>query len=763
MKINFGLIFSKKFRLRGIHSWLKKNIIITKTLPFIWGLILSKNIAEYGVVVILMDYFDTIWKGNMPKAAAVVNLQDGLSSIFFVVTHVLESYTGRFNVTLLCTASYVIGLLLFWISEDMSMYCGAVILIAFGRASQPSAFVRYQLMEKVGKSRGAELNLEDRNGEHDKENISELQNPENRNKDASRDEITQISSESQNRVEISGVVNSEDQNGEHGKENKEIVSELQNPENRNKDNSRDEKTEISLESQNRVENSREVNSEDQNGEDGKENKEIISELQNPENRNKDDSRYEITEISSEGQNGVENRNCSRENRDTTKSERQKRDDNKEKRVSSSEHENGGENREEKRVKLSGNLWVRSAAICGAIVGIFFPSDIETEWENPFKLAALFLGASYLLFYSGCFCYSFEEPPGSPLYKMFRVLVAALRKWKLKYPKYEGGYYWKNHKRNFHFKKKDKIRLKPQVPRLWRWLDKAAIKGVKPKEQEKSGEIYSVKEVREVKRLSALMHMSFTIWPFGLVVASANTFFVQQAVTLKSDFDINFLFIISSVSSFAANSLFKLKKLRERKPGITIVRIGAGMLCAVLCCVVAGVVELYRLRLTRNEAHGSRDRELSLSVAILIPQFLLFGLMEGLAEQGLESFYKGYLPESMEEFVEPLAKFVLGIGKLLTLPCLWIFKPWLKNSINTSHLDRYFLMLAFFNIVALLWFLYYSLKYAYKEPYPNDEEFGKVHEQESWEVDRKQLSFRSLRESSEQKASVYYRRIKSDLH
>ncbi|KAI4353244.1 hypothetical protein L6164_002209 [Bauhinia variegata] len=637
MKINFGLIFSNKFRLRGIHSWLKKNIIISKTLPFIWGLILSKKIVECGVIVILMDYFDEIWDGNMPKAAAFANLQDGLSSIFFIVTHVLESYTGCFNVTLLCTASYVIGLLLFWISKDMSMYCGAVILIAFGRASQPSAFVRYQLMEKVRKSRGAELNSEDRNGEHVKENISELQNPENPNKDdARRGKITEISSESQKRVE----------------------------------------------------NSREVNSEDQNGKHGKENKEIISELQNPEYRNKDDSKDEITEISSEGQNGVEYRNCSRENRDTTKSQRQKRDDNKEKRVSSSEHENGKENREEKRVKLSKNLRVHSAAICGAIVSIFFPSDIKTEWENPFKLAALLLGASYLLFYSGCFCYSFEEPRGSPLYKMFRVFIAALWRWKLKYPKSEEGYYWKNHKRNFHFKKKDKIRLKPQVPTLWRWLDKAAIKGVEaefdlnPEEQEKSGEIYSVKEVREVKRLSALMHMSFTIWPFGLVVASANTFFVQQAVTLKSHFGINILFIIGWVVSFAADSLFKLKKLRERKPGITIVRIGAGMLCAVLCCIVGGVVELYRLRLTRKE------EKLSLSVAVLIPQFILFGLMEGLAEEGLESFYKGYLPESMEEFAEPLAKFVLGIGKLLTLPCLWIFKPWLKNSIKTSHLDRY---------------------------------------------------------------------------
>ncbi|KAI4353249.1 hypothetical protein L6164_002214 [Bauhinia variegata] len=574
----------------------------------------------------------------------------------------------------------------------MIMYCGAVILIAFGRASQPSAFVRYQLMEKVRKSREAELNSEDRNGEH----------------------------RSARKVKI----------------------ELKTAE---------------------------VNSEDQNGEHGKENKEIGSELQNPENRNKDDSRDEITEISSEGQNGIENRNCSRENRDTTKSERQKRDDNKEKRVSSSEHENGKENREDKRVKLSRNLWVRSAAICGAIVTIFFPSDIKTEWENPFKLAALFLAASYLLFYSGCFCYRFEEPRESPLYKMFRVLVAALWKWKVKYPKSEGGYYWKNHKRNFHFKKKDKIRLKPQVPKLWRWLDKAAVKGVEaefdlnPEKQEKNGEICSVKEVREVKRLSALMHMSFTIWPFGLVVASANTFFVQQAVTLKSDFDINILFIISSVVSFAANSLFKLKKLREREPGITIVRIGGGMLCAVLCCTVAGVVELHRLRLSSKEVHGRRHRELSLSVAVLIPQFILFGLMEGLAEEGLESFYEGYLPESMEDFAQPFAKFVLGIGKLLTLPCLAIFKLWLKNSIETSHLDRYFLMLPFFNIAALLWFLYYSLKYAYKETYPSDEELGKVHEQDLWKVDRKQLNSRSLKKSNERKTSAYYRRIKSDFH
>ncbi|KAI4353265.1 hypothetical protein L6164_002228 [Bauhinia variegata] len=511
----------------------------------------------------------------------------------------------------------------------MGMLCGAVTLIAFGSTSQPSAFVRYQLKEKVRRSR---------------EVSTELQNKE-------REET-------------------EHQNRQEGEEDKEISSELQNR--------------------------------DENGNISDSNEEIIEENQNP-----DDSR---------------------ERRDTdTNSADQNKEDSKERREISSEQEDVEQNQGKLPVNLSSNLWIMSASMFGAFLGSFFPTGNETQWKDPFKVAPLFLGVAHLLFYSGCFCYSFEEPRGSPLQKIYRVFVAALRKRKLKYPDSEGEYNCENNERNFSFPRKTgdgSIRLKPQVPRLWRWLDKAAIKSGEGEKQSKNGEICSVDEVREVKHFSSLMHMSFTFWPFSLVLASANTFFVEQAGTLKPNFNVNYLFVISSVVSSTTDKLFNLKKLDKHKHGVSIVRIGVGMVCAVVCCLVAGLLELHRLSLARKEGIvQSRGKQVSMGIAVLIPQFLLMGLMEGLAQKGLEEFYSNYVPESMEGFVQPFAELVSGTGKLLTLPCIWIFTPWFKDSINNSHLDRYFLMLAGLNFLALCWFVYYSWNYAYHEPYPNDEELG----------------------------------------
>ncbi|KAI4353261.1 hypothetical protein L6164_002224 [Bauhinia variegata] len=565
----------------------------------------------------------------MRKSAIVSNLQDGLSCIFVVLTHVLESYTGQFNVILLCTASYVMGLSLLWSSKRFGTISQAVALIAFGRASTIKNFVRHQLEEKVRK-----------------------------------------------RGKNSAEASSDNKNRERG----------------------------------------ETSSEHQKGEDSQENKEIST---NSGNGNRD----EITEISSENL----NRDDSRESRGTNY-EHFDKEDYKDGREISSKHENEQQIKEAKgAVNLSTVLWIGSASICGIIAnGIFI--KYQKQWKKSFKLATLLLGAAHFLFYSGSFCYSFERPRRSPLFKIYRVFVAAVRKRKLKYPDCEGGYISKNHEQDFSFRKNGTIRLKPEFPSLWVWLDKAAIKTGEVEKQS-----CSVKEVREVKIFSSLMHMSFTFWPFSLVLASANTFFVEQAGALNPDFNVNYLFVVSAFANSLANSSFNflrekrpkkgssafklfLKKLERHKNRINIVRIGVGMGCAVVCCLVAGLLELHRLSLTK--------KGVSMSIAVLIPQFWLLGLTEGLVERGLQIFYSNYLPETMVGLVFPVAKFVSGAGKLLTVPCILILRSWIKESINDSHLDRYFLMLAVLNIVALGWFLSCAWRYgSYKEKNRNDEELG----------------------------------------
>ena len=82
---------------------------------------------------------------------------------------------------------------------------------------------------------------------------------------------------------------------------------------------------------------------------------------------------------------------------------------------------------------------------------------------------------------------------------------------------------------------------------------------------------------------------------------------------------------------------------------------------------------------------------------------------------------------MWSFGEPFSEFVIGIGKLLTIPFAAFITDWFKESVNTSHLDRYYLMLAILNFVFIIIYGYYSMKY--KDDFPEDEELrtAEMHE------------------------------------
>ncbi|QHO54093.1 Protein NRT1/ PTR FAMILY 5 [Arachis hypogaea] len=143
---------------------------------------------------------------------------------------------------------------------------------------------------------------------------------------------------------------------------------------------------------------------------------------------------------------------------------------------------------------------------------------------------------------------------------------------------------------------------------------------------------------------------------------------------------------------------------------TTMKIGIGIFLAVICCVFAWKVEnhrLYSIGMMNTKA--------------LIPQFLLLGMAEALVEDGLSQLFEIYASESVRNFAEPFSNIVIGIGKLLSIPWFLMFSCWINESINTSHLDRYFLMLAILNFVLLLFVLVYYYMFGNDHDFLEDEE------------------------------------------
>ena len=71
---------------------------------------MSHSFAEYAAVSFLIVYLTEKWKEeHLPKAVAIINLQDGVTTVLAVVlAHVADSCMGRFKMVFLTTVAYIL-------------------------------------------------------------------------------------------------------------------------------------------------------------------------------------------------------------------------------------------------------------------------------------------------------------------------------------------------------------------------------------------------------------------------------------------------------------------------------------------------------------------------------------------------------------------------------------------------------------------------------------------------------------------------------
>ncbi|GKV32416.1 hypothetical protein SLEP1_g41027 [Rubroshorea leprosula] len=108
-----------------------------------------------------------------------------------------------------------------------------------------------------------------------------------------------------------------------------------------------------------------------------------------------------------------------------------------------------------------------------------------------------------------------------------------------------------------------------------------------------------------------------------------------------------------------------------------------MLFSSLCCIVASLV-----------AHRLDSNYNSASMLWLLPQFLLWGMMKGILEEGLEEFLHDHIDNDLQ--VQAVYGIVDTVGNFLSMiltvasPSNWVGSG---NDISKSHLDNYYRMLA----------------------------------------------------------------------
>ncbi|KAJ9694922.1 hypothetical protein PVL29_010411 [Vitis rotundifolia] len=388
------------------------------------------------------------------------------------------------------------------------------------------------------------------------------------------------------------------------------------------------------------------------------------------------------------------------------------------------HEQSLDGNDEIRVQARTKVWWRFWWCLGSITATFaFPN---VDWPNAFQIVIMVMFVAYWLFRFGeglPYCQSptseekqtgKKEASASPLSLAYRVLKAAIMKRHLHYP--DASKFFNNDS--------GELILLPNIP-FFRWLDKAAIvdpSSHSPEEQEKQGKLCSVAQVKEIKYLLKMVPMWATFLVYGLVEATGSTFFVEQTSNLSSPIANSFVDIviafnvIKSFTSFILPYLYELLIQRRwsdgrQKQGGLLVRIGVGMVSSILCCCAAWLVEVRRLNMV-EKVGGKDDSELEIHMSILwlVPQFCLLGFMEGLAQAGLVDFFCDLVADSMKSYAEPFTGYILSIGKLVNIACVFVFRDWFRDNINDSHLDSYYLMLTILSSANLCLYCFVSYEY-----------------------------------------------------
>ncbi|KAM1438736.1 hypothetical protein COP1_012297 [Malus domestica] len=359
---------------------------------------------------------------------------------------------------------------------------------------------------------------------------------------------------------------------------------------------------------------------------------------------------------------------------------------------------------------------------GAFISIFLST---VSWTRTFFISATLVGASYLVFFLGYSCYFVRSRIDE---SNWRSRLKYIEKLAILYPveQQRGG----------------------EICMVTRFAHSSPLGG----QEEQRKKLWLPIKLKGGKWFFIeVIAMWSTFLAYSLVEATGSTFFFEQMSNLDNKFkslkvEPIYFEVLGSFSCFLVSFLYELL-VPKKWPNAMLVRIGLGLGCSVLCCAAAWQVERKRLKLVRNERWHEYDTSeaTSMSILWLVPQFFLLGLMQGLAKDGLIDFLADRIANIDRlrawYYASHLTDFALGVGKITTAISILVFRRiWFDDSINRSHVDKFYKWLTFLSLINVIYYVCISFYLYGNEESQNsgDREYEKITELaegvEGWNVD-----------------------------
>ncbi|XP_059653278.1 protein NRT1/ PTR FAMILY 5.2-like [Cornus florida] len=382
---------------------------------------------------------------------------------------------------------------------------------------------------------------------------------------------------------------------------------------------------------------------------------------------------------------------------------------------------------EKAQKLSFFNWWMFSIFMGILFGNTFLVYIQDNvgWALGYGIPTVGLAFAILVFIIGTPFYRHKVPTGSPFTRMARVIVAALRKWRVPIPKDPKELYEFD---SDEYTSKGKFRI-DSTPTL-RFLNKACVET----DSTSPWMLCTVTQVEETKQMLRMISILITTFLPSVMVAQSNTLFIKQGTTLDKRMG-NFKLPPASLGAFVTVSMLVsiilydrvfvkiIRKWTKNPRGITLLqRMGIGLVLHTIIMIIASLTERYRLGVAKDHGLVEKVGQVPLTIFILLPQFVLMGVADACFEVAKIEFFYDQAPENMKSLGTSYAMTSNGVGNFLSTFILSIIsditkahghKGWILNNLNASRLDYYFAFLAILSFLNFIFFLVMTKLYQYK--------------------------------------------------
>ncbi|KAK4349643.1 hypothetical protein RND71_032398 [Anisodus tanguticus] len=376
------------------------------------------------------------------------------------------------------------------------------------------------------------------------------------------------------------------------------------------------------------------------------------------------------------------------------------------------------------------FFINVGSLGAVTILVYVQDNLGREWG--YGICACAIVIALVLFLFGTRKYRFKKLVGSPLTQIASVFVAAWRNRHLEVPSDSSLLYEIDDNIFGEGNKKSKQKLPHSME--YRFLDKAAIKEDNLDVVNK-WKLATLTDVEEVKLLLRMLPTWATTIMFWTTYAQMTTFSVSQATTMDRHIGKSFEIPPASLTAFFVGSILLTvifydraivpicRRVANKSHGLSpLQRIFTGLILSILAMIASSLTEVKRLKVAHlNGLTNDPNATIPISVFWLIPQFLIIGAGEAFTYIGQLDFFLRECPKGMKTMSTGLFLSTLALGFFFSSILVTIVHmvtgtthPWLADNLNQGKLYDFYWLLAILSVLNLMFFLYTSKTYVYKE-------------------------------------------------